>query len=137
MTQDEMLVAMLREVAARVFHLEVYQKEDSQSQYPCVVYWLSDVIPERELDGNNGHEVSGYTVVVIAKDSATLRPLADAIAYFGVLAYNQTKWADTDYSGLISVDTDSQSEDENFAMEQQEKGLKTSTLSVSLTYARC
>lgn len=144
MTHDEVLVELLRNVVEvevragqRVFHLEVFQKENSQSQYPCVVYRLTDSIPEKELAGNNGYSTAVYDVYVITTTSDDLRAIAREINNFGDDTFQPFIWNNPDYSFVEGIDVDTETEEDEFAIQQQEQGYKIATLSVSITYSDC
>ena len=144
MTADEVLVALLKESTeivdrcnSRVFHLEVFQSTPADDRYPCVVYRKTDSVPEKELDGNNSYQTEQYDVYVIAKKSADLRPIADQILTFGSPEFSQMVWADTRFCNIEQIDSDSDSEENDFAIEQQEQGYKVSTVTVSVTHTYC
>ena len=143
---DEMLVSFLKALTdvvalcnGRVHHLEVYQRDDSLAQYPCLVYEQSDDIPERELGGNVGYWTTIYSVYIIAQNSSALRTLTDAVYTLGTETFNQSVWQQqpASYAMFEGLDVDSSSEDNEFAIEQQERGLKISTVSVSFQNSRC
>lgn len=143
MSADEMLVSWLLALSdvitlcgSRVFHLENFQNADSQSRYPCVVYRLSDEIPEKELYGNVGYDTYQYDVYTIAKKSADLRGIVEQIKDFGSPDFNTTQFVALQAQGFEAVDVDAETEDNEFAIEQQELGYKVSTLSVSIFYNR-
>jgi hypothetical protein len=144
MTVDEALVTLLSEsteviarCSARVFHLEVFQNIPADARYPCVVYRKTDSIPEKELDGNNAYQTEQYDIYVIAKKSADLRPIADQILNFGKPDFNEAVWADVRFCNVEQVDSDSDSEENDFAIEQQELGYKVSTVTVAITHTSC
>jgi len=144
---DEMLVQFVQarpQVIAlcndRVFHLEVYQEQDdSLAQYPCIVYQQTDDVPDREISGNNGYFTTVYSIYVIAKNSSDLVALRNDIYWLGSEDFNTSIFQDTsgDYDMFEGIDVDSSSEDDEFAIEQQERGLKISTVIVSFANSRC
>ncbi len=130
---DEILVERLKLLAPQVYHLEVYQnaRDQNQENYPCCVYRRHDFNPMTELAGESGFRTDGYEVLVIARDSSELRAIADALqdtykyAYLVALqaVYSQVKdW---------QIDTDTESVE--FAVEQQDKGYKITSVYVHVT----
>ncbi len=134
MTYDEILVSKLRGINPRVFHLEVFQKNPSTDRYPCIVYRLVDDQPEEELAENSGLATAVYEITLIARDSATLRTWAEQI---------KSVFTSSDFIDGVYCDTDGEitwiyvfndAEQNEFAIEQQEKGYKTTSLQVAMDH---
>lgn len=132
---DEVLVALLKllpsvaDVAVcnnRVYHLEVFQNLPSEAQYPCIVYWLNDDFPEKELSGNSNFYHAIYTIVVSSKKSADIRQVAAEIKTLSYEDTNDQTFAQ--YPNVEWVEIDDDTEDNEFAVEQQDKGFKTASL---------
>ena len=137
MTFDEYFVRELQVAiggSVKVFHLEVFQKIPSNNQFPCVVYQLTDDSPEEELEANPGFLEATFSCVVIANNSASLRAIAEAIkAYFNNLTYIDALYCETE--GKITWMKEMNDSEENiFAMEQQEKGKQTTVLQVAMDH---
>lgn len=150
---DKWLVRWLKDdariagiISTRVYHMEVFQNVPSESRYPCVVYELSDDIPFNELGTTSRYYTTIYNVYVISKRSQDLRDIADAIKGFATEEFDDALLAtegavppDYDYveAGYEGVTVDADTENNEFAIEQQELGYKITTLSVSITNSRC
>lgn len=141
MTYDEYFVRELKLVpevlsicGTKVFHLEVFQKIPSNSQYPCVVYYLNDDDPEEELAENSKFLTAKYTLVPICFNTEQLRTVAEGIkTYFNNLTKIDALYCDT--AGMITwTKANNDSEANVFATEQQEKGKRTTTLTVELDH---
>lgn len=141
MTYDELLVARLRLVPqviaicnSRVYHLEVFQNSPSIQRYPCVVYSLDNDDPEEELAENSGLLTATFSVFVLCNKSSELRAVVEGIKYY---------FNDVDNIDQIYCDTDGEitwvsctndREQNDFAIEQQEKGIRTSTLQIAMDH---
>ncbi len=137
MTFDEYFVRELQAAVGggvKVFHLEVFQKIPSNSQFPCVVYQLTDDAPEEELEENPGMLEATFSCVVIANNSASLRTIAEAIkTYFNSITNIDAIYCET--AGKIPwMKAMNDSEENIFAMEQQEKGKQTTVLQVAMDH---
>jgi DNA-dependent RNA polymerase auxiliary subunit epsilon len=122
---DEVLITVveaLPEVILRshgMHHMEVFQKiDDSEAEFPCIVYELLEDVPILELSDDSGMRHAAYALYIISTSSDDLRELATSIKTLNTQANNDTLKAT--YFNVEWI-TD-------FAVEQQEKGNKCSTL---------
>lgn len=138
---DEALVALLLGIptvssvcGTKVYHLEVWQATPSLIQFPCIVYRLTDDDPEEELAENSGLLTATYELTITAAKSADLRAVSEAIkAYFNDESIlNDIQCGTEGLIPWISVFNDSESNE--FAIEQQEKGLQTTSLQVAIDH---
>lgn len=118
--------------AESVYHLEVYQNAngDNQKNYPCYVYRKSDFSPETELSGEASVEDETFEVTCVAQDSESLRCLAKTLQRSYRYSYLESLQATT--PGLLDWLVENDSEQNEFALEQQDKGYKTTTLIVRI-----
>lgn len=139
MLSDDLLVRQLGLLAQScslqgdaVYHLEVYQNAtgDNETNYPCYVYRKSDHAPELELTGEASIEDDTYEVVCISRDSDSLRCLANALTetyrYSFLLTLQSTS------PDVLDWVVENDAEQNEFAMEQQDKGYKTTTILVRI-----
>lgn len=136
---DEILVTELQQLqtvinllSTHVYHLEVYQNDDSLSEFPCIVYQRIDDIPEVELSGVANLRHASFDVTVIALDSATLRSVVDEIDVMAGEGSNDTLYSR--YTNLEWLHVDHDSEQVEFEIELQAKGMKTTTLTIMITH---
>lgn len=141
MRSDELIVAQLGVLAQTcslqgdaVYHLEVYQNATgtNEANYPCYVYRKSDHAPELELTGEASIEDDTYEVVCISQDSDSLRCLARALQE----TYRYSFLTDLQVTSPDVLDwvVDNDSESNEFALEQQDKGYKTATILVRIVF---
>lgn len=141
MTYDEIFVAQLKLVplvvslcSTRVYHLEVFQNNPSIARYPCVVYSLSDDAPEEEIGENPGFYTATYSVIVIAKNSSDMRRVAEGIKHYFNLAANIDAVSAATECMIPWMSATGDSEENLFAIEQQEKGFRTANLQVAIDH---
>ena len=136
---DDLLVAQLKLLGegcrlqrGNVYHLEVYQNAtgDNQTNYPCYVYRKSDFTPELELTGEANVEDETFEVTCISQDSESLRCLAKELQKTYRYAFLQK--LQTANPHLLDWLVDNDTEQTEFAMEQQDKGYKTATMTVRI-----
>lgn len=118
----------------RIYHIEIYESLNPPAEIPCIVYKLTDETPEQEISGDPKFFTALYELVIIAKESQVTREIAEEIKEtFATEAYNNAMYAET--SGQMNwITAESDGEDGEFAIEQQEKGYKTSTIVGSLEH---
>lgn len=141
MSFDELFVDMLRKVPAietlcgsRVYHLEVYQNTDRlHGQYPCIVYQIVDGTPHQELCGGTGLHTTTIETTIIAQESSVLRAVIAGIDVFNSEQTNENIYAASNRN-IEGVEVVSDSELTEFAIEQQDKGMKTAVVNVLLTH---
>ena len=136
---DELLVSELSTVAQAcaaggdaVYHLEVYQNAtgDNASNYPCFVYRRTDYAAELELSGQANVEDETYEVTVVSQDSDALRCMARAVQKTN--KYEFLQHLQTTRPDVLDWIVEHESEQNEFAMEQQDKGYKTATMLVRI-----
>lgn len=136
---DEILVSQLRLLAescrlqgSNVYHLEVYENATgtNETNYPCYVYRKSDFSPETELTGEAGLEDETFEVTCISQDSDSLRCLARALQKTYRYTFLQKLQAASPY--VLDWIVENDTEQNEFAMEQQDKGYKTATMIVRI-----
>lgn len=136
---DEILVSQLlllgqscRLQRGNVYHLEVYENAtgDNATNYPCYVYRKSDYSPETELTGEASVEDETFEVTCVSQDSESLRCLARALQKTYRYSYLEKLQATMPYVLDWLVDNDT--EQNEFAVEQQDKGYKTATMLVKI-----
>lgn len=140
MTFDEVFVAMLlalQEVQdrcklQRVYHLEVFQNLGSKARFPCLVYNMVDSSPEQELSGTSGLFHSTWEVTIVSESSDDLREIATEAKGFNEEDYNDELHDTYPFIEWVSVDSDGEANE--FAIEQQEKGMKTASLAVTMAH---
>lgn len=133
MLTDDYLVAQLVQLAqscgsGNVYHLEAYQQDDNQAKYPCYVYRRSDFTPELEMSGEAGIQDDTYEVAVISTDSDTLRCLANAMQITYKYAWLRARQVTE--PNLLDWIVENDTEGVEWAIEQQDKGYKMSTMTV-------
>jgi hypothetical protein len=116
----------------RVFHLEVFQKIPSKSQFPCIVYNISSDVPQKEQSGQIDFRTAQVTLVVITEDSETLKTIRKDIDYLATETFDDALLDDD--TNVLTIDIDDDAEDNIFAQEMQEKGYRTSTLAVFIMH---
>lgn len=135
LSYDEILVERIlalpkvleRCVEPYLYHLEVAQDAlDSDGLYPCIVYNLVDDVPHKELSGESGLYSATYEITVIARTSEDLKYIAADIKTLADEDKNIQLTLDHPSCEWIRIETDT--EGNEFAVEQQEKGYKTSSL---------
>lgn len=139
---DELLAEQLGVIANTcslqadsVYHLEVYESSglagaSNAANYPCFVYRKSDFAPELELSGEAEVQDDTYEVTCVAQDSDALRCMAGALQrtyHYRFLAGLQTA-----YPSVLDWLVENDSEQNEFAVEQQDKGYKTATMIVRI-----
>lgn len=136
---DEVLVECLRTLPSavaicnqRVYHIEVYQALTSLDHYPCIVYQITENMADGELSGLSSFINSIYSVYVISKDSADLRTLGMEIMGFGEEEYNDEIYET--YGNINWIHAENESEQGEFALEQEEKGYKISTHTITIQH---
>lgn len=132
---DEVLALLLTELPFsvakcndRIYHYEAYRKLDAKLQYPAIVYNLIDDSQEPELTGGSGFYHATYNVSCVSPDSEDIRAFATDIK----------DWNDYDFINEVSnrfpniewIDVDTDTEENEFTVEQLEKGYKTSSVTV-------
>lgn len=143
LTYDEVLVESVKALAVvqelcggadpRMYHLEVFQAAESETRYPCIVYEMLSDLPFKELEQTSGLWDAIYQLTCLSKKSATIRRLAAAIQTLNdeatldaiLAAHPNVKW--------IEIEDDS--DNCEFATEQQDKGYRSSVLTVTLTHS--
>ncbi len=135
---DELLVSWLKtipEISQRVFHLEVYQNNESTTQYPCICYRrFEDTIEADELEGQNNYSTAMFEIMIFSRNSTPLRAISDAVKKFGRPTFIDSIYTST--CGQVTwIDVNGDGEDNEFAIEQQEKGIKNATLQVAIDYS--
>lgn len=139
MPSDELLVLQLSDLAQgcslqgdAVYHLEIYQTVDGtdQASYPCYVYRKADHAPELELTGEASVEDDTYEVVAVARDSDSLRCLANSLQRTYRYAFLQALQAAS--PEVLDWVVENDNELNEFASEQQDKGYKTATILVRI-----
>lgn len=118
-------------VTRNVFHLEQYQTLDTLvDAYPCIVFYLQEDVPALELSGDSQFRWATYTVDVISPDSADIRTIAALIKGCNDPTFNDALHLEFENIEWITVTYDVEASE--FAIEQQEKGLKTATLTLTI-----
>lgn len=134
MDTDEWFVERLKEFCPRAFHLEVYQRDDKASAYPCVVYSSLDCIPVEEIGVNPSFFTTVYIVNIIGKNSADIRTIADTMKETAATE----EYQDLVYCGSsgrfcwVSVTFDT--EENLFAKQQEDKGYKVASLQFAIQH---
>jgi len=140
MTYDELFVQIVKDatfnqVNNRLYHLEVYQLEETAKvNYPCVLYNLRSNMPNGgpEISGKSGYMMASYDVVVVSKNSDILRDCAQNIYD---LSEEDPNWTNSDLYrdlGFDWIDVDMDVENVEYAVELEGKGYKTTTICVLL-----
>lgn len=134
---DEVLVELLLTaradlVESRVYHIEQYQMLDTLNKldgaYPCIVYELLEDSPSLELAADSKFAIATYALTVTSPKSSDIRSIATVIKNMNDATFIQ-EVCDA-YENINWINVTSDVEGTEFAIEQQEKGLKTSTLTV-------
>lgn len=122
MALPEDLVTLLKAACSTtsVYHLSVYQELDDDNAYPCIVYELTNDNPIEELDRNSGVWLAEYAIYILAFSSDILREWSNNIN--DLTGEYETGW--------LQVNDDI--EQYNVPVEQQEKGVKQTTLKISI-----
>ena len=139
-TFDEVLVAQLKKnekvlatcKAPFVYHLEVFQKSDSLDRYPCVVYQLISDTQEKELGQGSGVWNAIYEVTCLSKKSSDIRKLAASLVDIGSDDNNDAVYAE--HPNVVWIEVEEDSDLNEFALEQQEKGIRSSVLTISIAH---
>lgn len=145
MTYDEKMVELWKALpdvqticGGRVYHLEVFQKNPSLAQFPCVVYQLESDLPELELSQPTGVYYATYSLMAFSKKSSDTRTLATAFATMAEEAYIQVVAGGFGTTGAFPdigwIDVIEDTDLNEFAQEQQDKGYRASHVLMKVTH---
>ena len=126
------LTAINTTLGNRVFHLEVFQKLPSESQFPCIVYNITSDVPQKEQAGQIDFRIAQIALVIICKNSEQLKAVRKDLDYLGTEEFDDVLIEDD--TNVLTIDIDDDNEDNIFAQEMQEKGYRTATLSVFIMH---
>lgn len=133
---DEVLVELLKTVQplrikGRVYHIEQYQMDNTlQNAYPNVVYELIEDRPDLELSGDSQFRWADYMICITSENSEDIRTCATNLKNANDPDFNLA--LKTEYSNIEWITVTQDVEASIFAVEQQEKGLKTSSLTLTI-----
>lgn len=133
---DEVLVELLlsiqpNRIKERVYHLEQYQMDDTlHAAYPNIVYELIEDRPDLELSGDSQFRWADYMICITSENSEDIRVCATNLKNANDPDFNATLTAA--YNNIQWVTVTQDVEASIFAVEQQEKGLKTASLTMTL-----
>lgn len=145
MTYDEKMVELWKALpdvvtllGSRVYHLEVAQAADSLSKFPALVYNLESDIPELELSQPTGIYYATYKLQCFSKKSSDVRTIATALASMGEEDYITAIAGGFGVTGSFPdigwIDVVEDTDLNEFAIEQQEKGYRVSSVLMKVTH---
>lgn len=115
---------------SRVYHIEILQSaaDTPFSKYPAIVYHVQSNVPLYELHQRSGWRRAVFIFTIFGRSTADLRTLSKAIDGLS----GDTTIADSLSFGWITVEDIS--DDYEIPFEYDEKAMKSSTLTITLTY---
>jgi hypothetical protein len=133
MTFDEVIAKIISDttnatLAGKVFHLEVYQTNESFKNFPCALYNMRANMPFIETSGVSGYSTAEYSVTIVSKDSDILRNSAQSILNLASDKNNEDLYTTYSGDGFEWLDIVTDEESLEYAIELQEKGYKTTSM---------